>query len=98
MRSFGRFLCRSHNLACCRLKAKVKGRQIDFIENFQYNFNVRNKKMLNMQDIGYFVYMQEQEEKEQEERALKVNVKNNTDFVGEQAPTKEERDRNKFFS
>lgn len=51
-----------------------------------------------MQDIGYFVYMQEQEEKEQEERALKVNVKNNTDFVGEQAPTKEERDRNKFFS
>ena len=54
--------------------------------------------MLNMQDIGYFVYMQEQEEKEQEERALKVNVKNNTDFVGEQAPTKEERDRNKFFS
>lgn len=47
--------------------------------------------MLNMQDIGYFVFMQEQEEKEQEE-TLKVNVKNNTDFVGEQATTNEKAD------
>ena len=45
--------------------------------------------MLNMQDIGYFLYMQEMEEKDE---ALKVNVKNNIDFVGEQAPSNEERD------
>lgn len=47
--------------------------------------------MLNMQDIGYFVFMQEQEEKEQEE-TLKVNVKNNTDFVGEHTTTNEKAD------
>ena len=82
---------RSHSLSCCILKAHVKRRQIDFIKNFLYHFNVRNKKMLNMQDIGYFVFMQEQEEKEQEE-TLKVNVKNNTDFVGEQATTNEKAD------
>jgi hypothetical protein len=82
--------CRSHSLDPLPPKSQNKGRQIDFIENFQYNFNVRNEKMLNMQDIGYFLYMQEMEEKEKDE-ALKVNVKNNTDFVGEQAPSNEER-------
>ena len=52
--------------------------------------------MLNMQDIGYFLYMQEMEEKEKDE-ALKVNVKNNTDFVGEQAPSNEEKEQRKIF-
>ena len=42
---------------------------------------------MNMQDIGYFLYMQEQEEKQQEH--IKVNVIDNIDLVGEQARTNE---------
>ena len=47
---------------------------------------------MNMQEIGYFLYMQQQEEKQQQEH-IEVNVIKNIDLVGEQARTKEERDR-----
>lgn len=39
---------------------------------------------MNMQDIGYFLYMQQQEEKQQEQE--KVNADFETDLVGEQPP------------
>lgn len=39
--------------------------------------------MLDMQDIGYFLFMEQQEQKENEEQ-LKVNVKSNYDLDGEQ--------------
>jgi len=42
---------------------------------------------MNLQDIGYFLYMQDQEEKKQEQE--KVNVDFETDLVGEQPPTNE---------
>ena len=42
--------------------------------------------MLDMQDIGYMLFMEEQERKEKErEEQLKVNVKSNYDLDGEQA-------------
>ena len=47
--------------------------------------------MLDMQDIGYMLFMEEQERKEKErEEQLKVNVKSNYDLDGEQ-PTKDEK-------
>lgn len=45
--------------------------------------------MLDMQDIGYMLFMEEQERKEKEEQ-LKVNVKSNYDLDGEQ-PTQDEK-------
>lgn len=82
--------CRSHSLDPLPSKSQNKGRQIDFIENFQYDFSVRNRKMLNIQDIGYYLYMQEQEEKEKEQE--KVNADLKTDLVGEKPPTNEDND------
>ena len=47
--------------------------------------------MLDMQDIGYMLFMKEQERKEKErEEQLKVNVKSNYDLDGEQ-PTQDEK-------
>ena len=46
---------------------------------------------MNMQEIGYFLYMQQQEEKQQEH--IEVNVIENIDLVGEQTRTKEEKDK-----
>lgn len=52
---------------------------------------------MNINDLGYFIYMQEQEEKQQQE-LIEVNVKNNTGFVGDQATQKEDQERKKDFS
>ena len=45
--------------------------------------------MLDMQDIGYFLFMEQQEKKEREEQ-LKVNVKSNYDLEQEQTTQDEE--------
>lgn len=37
---------------------------------------------MNIQDIGYFLYMQEQENKDIQDK-LKINVNSNPDLVGE---------------
>lgn len=42
-----------------------------------------------MQDIGYFLFMEQQEKKEREEQ-LKVNVKSNYDLEQEQTTQDEE--------
>lgn len=47
--------------------------------------------MLNMQDIGYYLFMQEQEEK-QKDIQLDITVNEKDDFIGEQATTKEKKD------
>ena len=44
---------------------------------------------MNMQDIGYFLYMQQQEEEQQ--KHIKVNVNDSIDLVGEQPPSNEEK-------
>lgn len=43
---------------------------------------------MNMQDIGYFLYMQQQEDLQQEH--VKVNVSDNIDLVGDMPTTNEE--------
>ena len=50
---------------------------------------------MDLQQIGYFLYMEEQE-KQQEQQ--KVNAENFLDLVGEQATTNEEEKRKKYFS
>lgn len=40
---------------------------------------------MDLEQIGYFLYMEEQEQ-------LKVNVENTSDFVGEQTTTDEDDD------
>ena len=45
--------------------------------------------MLDMQDIGYFLFMEQQEKKEREEQP-KVNVKSNYDLEQEQTTQDEE--------
>ena len=50
---------------------------------------------MDLQQIGYFLYMEEQE-KQQEQQ--KVNAENFLDLVGEQTTTNEEEERKKFFS
>ena len=45
---------------------------------------------MDLQQIGYFLYMEEQEKKQQEQ--LKVNAEFDFDLVGEQITTKEEED------
>lgn len=52
---------------------------------------------MDMQQIGYFLYMEEQERKQQEEQQ-KVNAEINPDLVGEEATTNEEEKRKKYFS
>ena len=46
---------------------------------------------MNLQDIGFFLYMQEQEEKKKHD-TLEVNVNINDDFVAEQTTTNKEDD------
>ena len=46
---------------------------------------------IDMQQIGYFLYMEEQERKQQEEQQ-KVNAEINPDLVGEKATTNEDED------
>ena len=45
--------------------------------------------MINMQDLGFFLFMQEQEEKQREDREVKENTK--SDLVGEQAAQNEKQ-------
>lgn len=52
---------------------------------------------MDMQQIGYFLYMEEQERKQQEEQQ-KVNAEKNPDLVGEEATTNEEEKRKNIFS
>lgn len=52
---------------------------------------------MDMQQIGYFLYMEEQERKQQEEQQ-KVNAEINPDLVGEEATTNEEKKRKNYFS
>ena len=42
-----------------------------------------------MQDLGFFLFMQEQEEKQREDREVKENTK--SDLVGEQAAQNEKQ-------
>ena len=44
--------------------------------------------MIDLDEIGYFLFMEEQENQQQ----LKVNAENDFDLVREQATTKEEED------
>ena len=47
--------------------------------------------MLDMQKIGYYQFMEQQEKKRAEQQ--KVNVKSNSDFKREQATQNEKRDK-----
>ena len=47
---------------------------------------------MDLEQIGYFLYMEEQE------RQQKVNVKYNFDLVGEEATTNEEEEEEDYFS
>jgi hypothetical protein len=58
---------------------------------------LKEKRKMDMQQIGYFLYMEEQERKQQEEQQ-KVNAEINPDLVGEEATTNEEEKRKKYFS
>ena len=50
---------------------------------------------MDLQQIGYFLYMEEQEKKQKQ---LKVNAEKKHDLVGEQATTKKDDDCKKYFS
>ncbi len=49
------------------------------------------REKMDMQNIGYFLYMEEQERAQQE----KVNVKTSLDLVGEKATEKEKEKQKK---
>ena len=46
---------------------------------------------MNTDELGYFIYMTEQEEKQQEHIEVHVNYDDN--LVGELAPSKEDQDK-----
>ena len=50
---------------------------------------------MDMQQIGYFLYMEEQEKKQEQQ---KVNTEKFLDLVGEQPTTNEEEERKNYFS
>ena len=50
---------------------------------------------MDMQQIGYYLYMTEMEKKQEQ---LKVNAENNSDLVGEMATTNEETGQDSYFS
>ena len=50
---------------------------------------------MDMQQIGYYLYMTEMEKKQEQ---LKFNVENNSDLVGEMATTNEETEQKSYFS
>ena len=52
---------------------------------------------MNMQEIGYYLYMQQQEE-EQQKKHIKVNVNDIIDLVREKPTTEEEEKHLKYFS